>query len=104
MGPLAGRGQLFGNAMLLAFLLAQACDGVLTYLGIMSYGVQIEGNPIVAWYITELGVGVAIAAAKGFATACAATLHVYARHRTVGLLTILYLTAAVWPWMRLLSR
>jgi hypothetical protein len=98
------RERLFGNAMLLAFLIAQALDGALTYLGVMSYGVQIEGNPIVAWYIGELGAGLAIVGAKGFATVCAATLHFYSRHRTVGLLTILYLAAAIWPWMRLLSR
>ena len=104
MASLVAREQLFGNTMLLFFLIAQAFDGGLTYLGIMRYGVQIEGNPIVAWYVSELGVGVAIAAAKGFATVCAATLHLYSRHRTLGLLTILYLTAAVWPWMRLLSR
>ena len=103
MGPVVARERLFGDAMLVAFCTAQVLDGVLTYLGIMTYGLQAEGNPIVAWYIAQLGAGLAIAAAKGFATICAATLHLHSRHRTLGLLTILYLAAAVWPWMRLLG-
>jgi hypothetical protein len=97
------REHLFGNAMLLAFLVAQVFDGFLTYLGVMLYGVQIEGNPIVAWYITKMGAGLGMSVAKGFATVCAATLHLCSRHRTVGLLTLLYLTVAVWPWVRLLG-
>lgn len=99
---LVAREHLFGNAMLLAFFVVQVLDGVLTYLGVVTYGVEVEGNPIVAWYIAELGAGLAIPATKGFAAVCAATLHYYSRHRTLGLLTILYLTAAVWPWTRLL--
>jgi hypothetical protein len=97
------REYLFGNLMLVVFLLAQTFDGALTYLGIMTYGVQVEGNPILAWYVAQLGAGVAIGGAKAFATVCAAILHFHSRHRTLGLLTILYLTAAVWPWMRILS-
>ena len=102
MGPLVARERVFGHAMLLAFLVVQVLDGVMTYLGVMTYGVQVEGNPIVAWYIGELGVGLAMTATKGFAAVCAAMLHYYSRHRTLGLLTILYLAAAVWPWTRLL--
>ena len=35
----------FGNAVILVFLLAQAADGVFTYLGVQIFGRTIEGNP-----------------------------------------------------------
>lgn len=95
--------RLWGNTVLLAFLLTQVSDGVLTYVGIVSYGPQIEGNPIVAWYIGALGAAAAIVATKAFAMFCAATLHLRARHRTLGALTLIYLAAAVWPWIRVLN-
>ena len=90
--------------MLLAFVIAQALDGALTYLGIAAFGAAAEANPVVAWYVSALGAGAGLAAVKGGAIACAATLHVTARHRILGGLTVLYLTAAVLPWTRLLWR
>ena len=42
------RRSRFGDVALVAFLLAQACDGVLTYVGVSTYGVRIEGNPLLA--------------------------------------------------------
>src|SRR5207237_3737481 len=95
--------RLWGKAVLLAFLFTQASDGVLTYVGIVRYGAQIEANPIVAWYIAVLGAGAAIAATKIFAALCATTLHLRAHHRTLGALTLVYLVAAVWPWIRVLT-
>ena len=88
---------LFGDGILLAFILAQAADGAFTYLGVAT-GSAVEGNPLVAWYIAMFGAGAAVVAAKTMAVACGAALHMRAMHRTIGLLTILYLTAAVWPW------
>lgn len=93
----------FGDGVLLLFLLAQLADGAMTYLGVHVFGLEIEANPIVSWYIAAFGVGVALLAAKLLAATCAMTLHLTARHRTVGVLTILYLGAAVWPWSTLFS-
>ena len=87
----------FGDGVLLTFILAQAADGALTYLGVAT-GSAMEGNPLVAWYIAMFGAGVAVVGAKAMAIACGATLHMRAMHRTIGLLTILYLAAAVLPW------
>lgn len=94
--------SLFGDAVLVAFLVAQVCDGVFTYLGITIFGTGIEANPIVAWYVMAAGVGTALVAMKALAVACGATLHFRAMHRTVGVLTVVYLSGAVWPWSRLL--
>ena len=92
----------FGDTVLLAFLGAQFFDGALTYIGVHHYGLGIEANPIVGWYIAVLGIGYALFAAKALAVACAALLHMFARHRVIGVLTILYLTMAVRPWVHLL--
>lgn len=104
MVPDAMQGRsFFGDLVLLVFLLAQVSDGALTYLGVHVFGFDIEANPVVAWYIAAFGVGIAVIFVKMLAVACAATLHLRARHRTIGLLAILYLGAAVWPWTNLLS-
>ena len=95
--------SLFGDAIFGIFLLAQFCDGALTYLGIHAFGPAIEANPIVAWYVGAVGIGVGILVMKMLAVACAMLLHVSARHRTIGLLTLGYLVLAVWPWTALLA-
>jgi hypothetical protein len=99
----ARAGTWFGNAMLLAFAAVQICDGAFTYLGVRLAGSQIEANPIIASSIDALGPAAGIATTKALAMACAGVLYVCARHRTLGVLTILYLTFAVWPWSRLLA-
>ena len=35
---------MFGDVALVAFLLAQASDGVLTYIGVSTYGVRDRGQ------------------------------------------------------------
>ena len=92
------RRSVFGDVVLVIFLLAQLADGLLTSLGLATFGATIEANPIVAWYILTIGAGLAIVGAKLVAVGCALALHVRAMHRTVGVLTILYLAGAVWPW------
>jgi hypothetical protein len=93
----------FGDGVLLVFILAQVADGLFTYVGIKTFGAAIEGNPLVAWYVATFGAGIAIIGAKGLAVACGAALHLRAMHRTIGVLTIMYLSAAVWPWSQMLT-
>jgi hypothetical protein len=88
---------------LLAFLGAQFADGAFTYIGVHAFGLHIEANPIVGWYIAMLGIGTALIMIKGVAVACAAVLHMFARHTVIGVLTIIYLTMAVSPWVHLLA-
>jgi uncharacterized membrane protein len=94
--------SMFGDVVLLVFLLAQCLDGVLTYVGISTFGEAIEANPLLAWYIAMFGPAVALIGAKAVAVACAAALHFCARHRTVGVLALVYLAAAVWPWTQII--
>lgn len=88
--------------MVVAFLIAQACDGVFTYVGVSLYGVAIEGNPLLGWLMESMGNGMALATAKGVAGALGIALHLAAVHRVVAALATFYLVAAVVPWMAIL--
>lgn len=94
---------MFGDIVLLAFLAAQFCDGAFTYLGVHHFGRDIEANPIVGWYIAALGIGYALIATKAVAVACAAVLHMFARHRVIAALTFFYFVLAISPWVHLLA-
>lgn len=96
------RHTAFGNAVIVLFILAQAADGVLTYLGVQILGPSAEGNPLLAWMMAHLGEGTALALAKGVATALGAALHVATVHRVVAALVLVYLLGAVAPWIALL--
>jgi len=97
------RRSYFGDSVFVLFVFAQIADGILTYAGLRVFGHSIEANPILSWYIAVLGAGMALVIAKALAVGCASTLHLTARHRTVGILTVVYLAAAVWPWVTLFS-
>ena len=97
------RRSYFGDSVFVLFVLAQLADGLLTYVGLRVFGHRIEANPILSWYIAVFGAGVALFIAKTLAVGCASTLHLKARHRTIGVLTVFYLAVAVWPWVTLFS-
>lgn len=92
----------FGNVAVLAFLCAQACDGVLTYVGLSSLGIHMEGNPIIAALMALMGAGPALASVKLVAGSLGCALHLYGAHRVLALLTLVYLAGAVLPWTALL--
>lgn len=91
----------FGNVVILLFLVAQALDGAFTYLGVSAFGVS-EGNPLIAYYIRHHGVGPSVTVAKILAVVCSMVLHLLGLHRTLGVLTLMYLSLAVLPWTYLL--
>jgi uncharacterized membrane protein len=88
--------------MVIAFLLAQACDGVLTYVGVSQYGLRMEGNPLLGWLMASVGSGIALATTKAAAVAFGMALHLCAVHRLVAALAVFYVTVAVLPWIRVL--
>ena len=92
----------FADIVVVVFLLAQACDGVFTYVGVSTYGVAIEGNPLLAWLMTAVGEGPALAAAKGMAISFGIALHLTAVHRVLAALSAFYLAVAVLPWLAIL--
>jgi uncharacterized membrane protein len=92
----------FGDLAMLAFLFAQASDGVLTYVGIATMGPGIEGNPLLASLMRVVGGGAALVGAKLVAASLGILLHLTGVHRIVAALTALYIAAAVVPWTALL--
>jgi hypothetical protein len=96
------RRSLFGDVVLLVFLLAQCFDGVFTYVGVVSFGVTIEANPLIAAMMAYLGHGLALVGAKAVAGLLGICLHVRQVHVAVAVLALFYLTVAVVPWMAIL--
>jgi hypothetical protein len=96
------RSVRFGNVVVIAFLIAQACDGIFTYVGVSTYGMHVEGNPLLAWLMTALGSGAGLAAAKAAAGAFGIVLHLISVHRVVAALAVFYLAVAIVPWISLL--
>ncbi|HEX6973180.1 MAG TPA: DUF5658 family protein [Vicinamibacterales bacterium] len=92
----------FGDVALVVFLLAQLLDGILTYVGVTTYGPTMEGNPLIAWLIGHLGEGPALAIAKMAAGGFGIALHLSAVHKAVALLAGFYLAVAVVPWLAIL--
>jgi hypothetical protein len=96
------RSARFGNVVVIAFLIAQACDGVFTYVGVATYGLHVEGNPLLAWLMAVLGSGAGLAAAKAAAGAFGIALHLVSVHRVVAALAVFYFAVAVVPWISVL--
>ena len=96
------RRSKFGDAALVVFLLAQAFDGVLTYVGVSTYGARMEGNPLLVWLMTTLGLGAAVTTAKTAAGMFGIALHLTAVHRVVAALAAFYVAVAVLPWIGIL--
>ena len=95
---------LFGDVALLVFLLAQVFDGILTYVGVRTFGLHAEGNPIVAWLMNVLGHGPGLTAAKVAAGSFGVALYASNVHKSVAALAVFYVVVAIAPWVIILSR
>jgi hypothetical protein len=94
--------SLFGDLVLIAFLLVQCFDGVFTYVGVSAFGLGIEANPIIAGLMTHLGHGPGLLSAKMTAVALGILLHLQGVHMAVAMLTGFYAAAAIGPWTLIL--
>ena len=95
--------ERFGNTVIVLFFIAQALDGALTYVGVSTLGRDIEGNPLLHWLMGAAGSGPALALAKLAAAGFGMVLHLASVHRAVAVLTLLYMSAAVVPWVAVLA-
>lgn len=93
----------FGNSVVLMFLIVQALDGVLTYVGLASIGHVTEGNPLVASLMSLFGLGPGLLSAKLGASTLGVALHLSGTHRLVAVLTAIYFAAAILPWTAVLA-
>lgn len=94
--------SLFGDAALLVFLLAQCFDGVFTYVGVISFGLGVEANPLIALLMVSVGEGAGLVAAKAVAILLGIALHLRQVHAAVAVLAAFYIVVAVVPWMAIL--
>jgi len=102
MWSLAAPRSVFGDVMLFVFLLAQCFDGVFTYVGVVSFGVAIEANPLIAALMVYMGHGMALVGAKAVAGLLGIALHIRGVHSAVAVLAVFYLAVAVLPWITIL--
>jgi nitrate reductase gamma subunit len=93
--------SLFGDLMVLVFLIVQCLDGAMTYLGVTRWGLGIEANPLVSAAVGAAGLGAGLAGAKLVAMGFGILLHLRQVHLVVALLTAFYIAAAIVPWTAL---
>jgi hypothetical protein len=91
--------MVLSRLTLLLFLTAQGFDGLFTYVAVHAYGVHAEGNMLIATWMALVGPGAALFGAKTVAGACGLLLYARGLHRTLSLLTVLYLIGAIGPWL-----
>jgi len=93
--------SLFGDLVVVSFVLIQCLDGVFTYVGVRIWGPDIEANPLISSAIAAGGVVAGLGGAKLVAIGFGILLHLRRVHNIVALLTVIYLAAAILPWTAL---
>ena len=101
--PLLSPKHMWPRLLLLLFVVLQAADGVLTYVAVERFGPQAEGNPLLATWMMLTGAVPALVGAKTMACLCGGLLYVAGVHRVLAGLSMLYLFAAVIPWLRIFA-
>jgi hypothetical protein len=92
------------RVVLMVFLLAQAGDGMFTYAAVQAHGVAAEGNMLLVTWMMLVGPFPTQFVAKLVAAAGGCLLYARGVHRTLALLTLLYMVAAIGPWILLQTR
>lgn len=89
--------------MLAIFVVFQVSDGLITYAAVQALGIQAEGNPLLVSWMHLAGPAQTLLGAKLLACGCGAVLYVLGVARILAILTLLYLWAAIVPWLQVLS-
>ena len=85
------------------FVTALLLDGALTYLGVYTMGIGIEGNPLLATVMQAFGAAPALVGAKVLACFCGSILFLTARYRMLAATAGMYVGVAVGPWFLALN-
>ena len=96
------RHATLANLLVVTFLLTQVLDGIFTYIGVTTFGISIEANPIIASLMTALGHGPGLLSAKLLAAGLGIMLHLRQIHAAIAALSAFYLVVAIVPWSALL--
>src|SRR5438552_19051965 len=76
----------FGDIAVVTFMVVQALDGVLTYLGVHIWGPSVEAKPLISSAVSFAGAGTAVAVAKLFAVGLGIVLHLRRVHGVIAAL------------------
>ena len=85
------------------FTAAQIADGLLTYWGVTTLGIHVEGNGLLAAIIHAIGPFRALVSAKLLACVCGYVLYQTASHRPLAVMAGLYIGVAIAPWLMVLG-
>lgn len=85
------------------FTVAQVLDGLLTYVGVTTLGIHVEGNDLLAAGMHAMGPMQALISAKLLACVCGYILYRTASHRPLAIMAGLYIGVAITPWLIVLS-
>jgi hypothetical protein len=89
--------------VLIIFTVAQVADGLLTYWGVTTLGIHVEGNDLLAASMHAIGPFRALVSAKVLACVCGYVLYRTASHRPLAIMAGLYIGVAVAPWLLVLG-
>ncbi len=92
------RNCLFGKITITTFVVAQCLDGIFTYVGVRAWGLGMEVNPLLVWFMSVIGVGIGLIAVKIVAVVLGTIIYRSGRHNIVAVLATIYLVVAVLPW------
>lgn len=95
--------KLLGNIAVTCFILVQLADWLATYQGLIRFGTEIEGNPLLRSLMERYDIILALTSAKLAATIAGSFLHLFNRHLEVASLTFIYTCFALVPWSRALN-
>jgi hypothetical protein len=85
------------------FTAAQIADGLLTYWGVTTLGIHVEGNDLLAATMHAIGPFRALVSAKMLACVCGYILYRTASHRPLAIMAGLYIGVAIAPWLMVLG-
>lgn len=87
------------RVILLLFLVAQAYDGLFTYVAVSAVGIEAEGNVLLATCMSLLGPGPVLITAKLVAALAGIFVYAHGLHRLLAGLTTFYALGAIAPWL-----
>jgi hypothetical protein len=83
-------------------LVVMALDGLLTYIGVVEFGIEAERNPLVSMFMAQVGVESALIATKVLGAFCGIVLYLAQAHLTIAWLSVIFVYGAVAPWILIL--
>ena len=95
--------KLAGNVAVTCFIIVQLADWLATYNGLITFGTEIEANPLLRFFMERYDIILALTSAKVAATSAGFLLHLLNRHVEVASLTLLYTWFALLPWAHALN-